>query len=141
MVEPWQCRSTHTIQETCWWKVGTLGGNCHHKINSSKTTLLIYPQVPKCAPPTVCQLLRADSLKSSLTFLSDIIYPICQKISKALPSKCIWKVMPSHHLDLCCLVQLNVVGSPALLQKPPSLPSGICLPIPPSAISHRPRGA
>ena len=48
--------------------------------------------------------------------------------------------MPSHHLDLCCLVQLNVVGSPALLQKPPSSLSGICFPIFPSATSHKDPG-
>ena len=44
--------------------------------------------------------------------------------------------MSSHHLDLYFLVQLNVVGSAALLQKPLSSPSGICLSILALATSH-----
>lgn len=41
MVEPWLYRSTHTIQETCWWKVGTLAGNFCHKINTRDGNLFL----------------------------------------------------------------------------------------------------
>ena len=41
MVEPWQYRSTHSIQETRCWKAWTLGGNFRHKINTRDGSLFL----------------------------------------------------------------------------------------------------
>lgn len=82
---------------------------------------------PKCQN-LLLPFAQGKILESSLTVLSHTPNLICQQILEALPSKRIWKVMPSQPLHLYHLVQINIVCSTVLLQQPRHPSSCICLP-------------